>query len=513
VKIKRALISVTDKTGLVDFASALTKHGAEVFSTGGTLKVLQEVGVAAKSISEVTKFPEILDGRVKTLHPAIFAGILARKDVPAHVEQLRKLDLSFFDLVVVNLYRFEETVASGADLETVVENIDIGGPSLIRAAAKNYESVAIVVDPFQYGEVVSEINARGEISSDLMRRLAAKAFEKVAEYDIAIANFFKEKFLVETQGAGSPQGDSILIAEHKSMEMRYGENPHQAAGFYGDFEKYFQKLHGKELSYNNVVDIDAAQRLLQEFDEPAAVIIKHTNPCGVAIGSDIHEAYTKALKTDPKSAFGGIVAINGNVDAEFAELLNQIFLEVLIAPGFSDDALDILKKKKDRRLILSRKRLPSVVQIRSSCGGFLVQTADDIVLNENDLKVVTNRTPTERELNDLKFAYKICKHVKSNAIVFARDRMTLGAGAGQMSRVDSVRIARMKAEDAGLDLKGSCVASDAFFPFSDNVEEIAKAGAVAIIQPGGSVRDPDSIEAANRLNISMVFTGIRHFRH
>lgn len=433
--------------------------------------------------------------------------------MPAHIEQLQKLNLSLFDLVVVNLYRFEETVASGAKLETVVENIDIGGPSLIRAAAKNYESVAVVVDPSQYNEVISEINTSGELGAILMQRLAAAAFAKVAEYDVAIGNFFKQEFLVEPQDSASPLGDSILIAEHKSMEMRYGENPHQTAGFYGNFEIYFQKLHGKELSYNNLVNVDAAQRLVQEFDEPVAVIIKHTNPCGVATGSDIHEAYTKALKTDPKSAFGGIVAVNRKVETELAELLNQIFLEVLIAPEFSDEAIDLLKKKKDRRLILSRKKLPDDVQVRSSCGGFLGQTADDIVVNENDLKAVTSRTPTERELNDLKFAYKVCKHVKSNAIVFVKDGMTLGTGAGQMSRVDSVKVARMKAEEAGLDLKGSCVASDAYFPFSDNVEEISKAGAIAIIQPGGSVRDLESIEAANRLNISMVFTGIRHFKH
>jgi phosphoribosylaminoimidazolecarboxamide formyltransferase/IMP cyclohydrolase len=515
VKIKRVLISVTDKNGLVDFASVLSGMGAEIYSTGGTLKVLQEGGVSAKSISDITKFPEILNGRVKTLHPAIFGGILARKDVPSHANQLRELNLSFFDLVVVNLYRFKETVASNADLETIVENIDIGGPSLIRAAAKNYESVAVVVDPSQYGEVISEIRGKGEVGIELMKRLAAKAFEKVAEYDVAIGNFFKERFLIEatTRDEGSPLGNSILVAERKTMDMRYGENPHQAAGFYGNLEDYFHKFHGKELSYNNLVDIDAAQRIVQEFDEPATVIVKHTNPCGAATGSDVCEAYTKALKTDPKSAFGGIVVVNRKIETELAELLNQIFLEVIIAPDFSDQATDVLKKKKDRRLVQNKKRLPDQVQLRSSCGGFLAQTADGVVLNENDLRVATSRAPTERELNDLKFAYKVCKHVKSNAIVFAKDGMTLGTGAGQMSRVDSVRIARMKADDAGLDLKGSCVASDAYFPFSDNVEEIAKAGAVAIIQPGGSVRDSESIEAANRLNISMVFTGIRHFKH
>ncbi len=508
MKIKRALISVTDKNGIVDFAVSLTRNGIEIFSTGGTLDVLRKGGVEAKSISEVTNFPEILDGRVKTLHPAIFAGILARKSVPAHAEQLQKLKLSFFDLVAVNLYRFEETVASNASHETIVENIDIGGSSLIRAAAKNYENVAVVVDPSQYAEVAGEIKVSGEISEGLRRRLATKAFEKVAEYDITIARYFLENFR-----EGSSSDGPMLVAARKTMDLRYGENPHQSAGFYGNIEEYFEKLHGKELSYNNLVDIDAAQRLIQEFDGPAAVIIKHTNPCGAAMGNDIYEAYKKALKTDSKSAFGGIVAVNGKIEENLADLLNQIFLEVVIAPGFSEGARDLLQKKKDRRLILSNKKLPNDFQFRTSCGGYLSQTADNVVLNENDLKVVTARMPTERELNDLRFAYTVCKHVKSNAIVFAKDRMTYGTGAGQMSRVDSVRIARMKAEEAGLDLRGSVVASDAYFPFADNVEEIAKAGAVAIIQPGGSVRDSESVEAANDLNISMVFTGIRHFRH
>ena len=509
MRIKRVLVSVTDKTGLVEFAGALIKSGAEIFSTGGTLKTLHSAGIRARSISDVTSFPEILDGRVKTLHPAVFAGILARRNVREHLDQLEKLKLSLFDMVVVNLYRFEETVASGADLESIIENIDIGGPSLIRAAAKNYEGCTVVVDPAQYNEVADELNKAGEVSLQIMEKLAAVAFERVALYDVAIAHFYKEKFLtMEKQDS-----DYVLIGERKSMSMRYGENPHQTAGFYGNFEKYFQKLHGKELSYNNLVDIDAAQRLVQEFSEPAAIIVKHTNPCGVAIDHDIHQAYTRALKTDPKSAFGGIVAFNQRVESSLADQLNQIFLEVVIAPDFSSDAIDLLNKKKDRRIILSKNNLPQDIMVRSSCGGILAQTPDDIVLNENDLKAVTDRFPTERELNDMKFAYVVCKHVKSNAIVFAKDGMTLGSGAGQMSRVDSVKIARMKAEEAGLDLKGSVVASDAYFPFADNVEEIARAGATAIIQPGGSVRDAESIEAANRLNISMVFTGLRHFKH
>ncbi|MGO9482173.1 MAG: bifunctional phosphoribosylaminoimidazolecarboxamide formyltransferase/IMP cyclohydrolase [Candidatus Kryptoniota bacterium] len=515
MKIKRVLISVTDKTGLTEFANVLTKSGAEIFSTGGTLKALQSAGIKAKSISDVTNFPEILDGRVKTLHPAVFAGILARRNVRQHLDQLEKLNLSLFDMVVVNLYRFEETAVSGANLETIIENIDIGGPSLIRAAAKNYEGCAVVVEPAQYDRVAAELSSSGEISLELMQGFAATAFEKVAMYDVAIAQFYRAKFAdaEAPAGTGSSIGDTVLIGERKAMDMRYGENPHQTAGFYGNFEKYFEKLHGKELSYNNLVDVDAAQRLVQEFGAPAAVIIKHTNPCGVAIDHDIHQAYLRALKTDSKSAFGGIVAFNREVEAQLAEQLNQIFLEVVIAPGFSSDALDLLNKKKDRRIILSKNKLPENIVLRSSCGGILAQTADNIVLKENDLKVATTRFPTEHELNDMKFAYTVCKHVKSNAIVFAKDGATLGSGAGQMSRVDSVKVARMKAEEAGLDLKGSVAASDAYFPFADNVEEIAKAGASAIIQPGGSVRDAESIEAANRLNISMVFTGIRHFKH
>ena len=508
MKIKRVLISVTDKTGVVDFSRFLTKSGAEIFSTGGTLKALQDGGVPARSISDVTDFPEILDGRVKTLHPAIFAGILAKRDVKEHQDQLAKLKLSMFDMVVVNLYRFEATVASGAGLDEIVENIDIGGPSLIRAAAKNYEGCAVVVDPSQYSEIVAEIGRGGELGKPLLGRLAAKAFEKVALYDVAISKFFSETF-----GGGGRLRDSLMFAGRKSMEMRYGENPHQSAGFYGDFEKYFEKIHGKELSYNNLVDVDAAQRLLQEFNEPAAIIIKHTNPCGAAVASTIREAYTRALKTDSKSAFGGIVAVNGKIEASLAAQLNEIFLEVLIAPEYSTEALEILKKKKDRRLIISREALPNDVSVRSSCGGVLAQTVDDVVLDEKDIKVVTNKKPTEAELADMRFAYAVCKHVKSNAIVFAKDRMTLGSGAGQMSRVDSVKIARMKAAEAALNLKGSVAASDAFFPFSDSVELAGENGIAAIIQPGGSIRDSEVVAMAEQKGIPMYFTGKRVFLH
>ncbi len=506
--IRRVLISVTDKTGLAEFAKVLTDLGAEIFSTGGTLKALRESGVPAGSITDVTNFPEILDGRVKTLHPAVFAGILAKRTVPDHIEQIKKLNISLFDMVVVNLYKFEETVASGAGIEAVVENIDIGGPSLIRAAAKNYEGCAVVVDPTQYHEIISELKSHGEIGPNLLSRLAAMAFENVALYDVAIAKYFRNKFV-----AGEKLRGSFLSAQPKYMDMRYGENPHQSAAFYGDLEKHFSRIHGKELSYNNLVDVDAAQRLVQEFSGPAAVIVKHTNPCGTAEAETVLLAYKKALKTDTKSSFGGIVAVNRGVDSDLAELLNQIFLEVVIAPGFSDEAIKILEKKKDRRLLVSKERLLDDYQFRAACGGVLVQSADAFVFDESNLKVVTRREPSAKDLEDMKFAYTICKHVKSNAIVFAKDGVTLGVGAGQMSRVDSVKIARAKAEEAGLDLKGSVAASDAFFPFSDNVEEIAKAGAVAIIQPGGSVRDSESIEAADKLNISMVFTGMRHFKH
>ncbi len=506
--IKRVLISVTDKTGLSEFAKGLVESGAEIFSTGGTLKALRESGVHAGSISDVTNFPEILDGRVKTLHPAVFAGILAKRDKPEHLDQLKELHLSRFDMVVVNLYKFEETVASGADLETIVENIDIGGPSLIRAAAKNYEGCAVVVDPSQYADVISDLKSHREISREFSARLAAVAFERVALYGIAIASFFGKRFL---DGGNLP--DVFLAGERKYMGMRYGENPHQSAAFYGDLESHFTKLHGKELSYNNLVDVDAAQRVVQEFRGPAAIIMKHTNPCGAGTAADVFQAYQKALKTDAKSAFGGIVALNRRVEANLAEILNQIFLEVIIAPEFSEEAIELLMKKKDRRLLISGNPLSDVTQFRSSCGGILVQTVDNTVLDDGDLKVATHKQPTAEELEDMKFAYTVCKHVKSNAIVFAKDGMTLGVGAGQMSRVDSVKIARVKAEEAGLDLKGSVAASDAYFPFADNVEEIAAAGATAIIQPGGSVRDQESIDAADRLKLSMVFTGIRHFKH
>ncbi|MGC8596209.1 MAG: bifunctional phosphoribosylaminoimidazolecarboxamide formyltransferase/IMP cyclohydrolase [Candidatus Kryptoniota bacterium] len=508
MKISRALISVTDKTGLDEFAKFLEGYGVEIFSTGGTLRFLVNNGVAARSITELTKFPEILDGRVKTLHPGIFAGILAKKQSAEHLNQMRELSLVLFDLVVVNLYRFEEAVGSGAALSECIENIDIGGPSLIRAAAKNYESCAVVVDPIQYPLVMSEMTNGGTIGIATREELATQAFERIAEYDIAIAQYFRKRFFHEKK-----LHDPLLVGAGISMNLRYGENPHQTAAFYGNFEEFFEKIHGKELSYNNLVDIDAAQKLIQEFDEPACAIIKHTNPCGAAVADNILEAYQKALKTDSKSAFGGIVAFNREIDEKLAEILNQIFLEVVIAPSYTEAAIQILKKKKDRRFLRSIKRIQPQVEIKTSCGGYVAQESDMTLLDMNKLKIVTRRQPTDEEMIDMIFAYKVCKHVKSNAIVFAKNQLTLGVGAGQMSRVDSVKVARSKATEAGLSLQNSIAASDAFFPFADNVEEIAAAGATAIIQPGGSVRDAESIEAADRHGIAMVFTGIRHFKH
>ena len=508
MKISRALISVTDKTGLDEFAKFLEKYGVDIFSTGGTLRFLEDRGVRAKSITDLTKFPEILDGRVKTLHPGIFAGILAKKGSAEHLSQMEGLGLVLFDLVVVNLYKFEEAVRSGESLENSIENIDIGGPSLIRAAAKNYESCAVVVDPSQYAPVMSEMENSGEICLRTREQLATRAFERVAEYDIAIAQYYRKEFLPDRK-----IHNPLFVCANVSMNLRYGENPHQIGVFYGNFEEFFEKLHGKELSYNNLVDIDAAQKLIQEFEEPACAIIKHTNPCGAATSENIFEAYQKALTADPKSAFGGIVAFNREVDDKLAEILNQIFLEVVIAPSYTDSALQILKKKKDRRLLRRVKEIQPHLEIRSSCGGYIVQDSDSALLDSNALKVVTRRHPTDEEMRDMIFAYKVCKHVKSNAIVFARDRVTLGVGAGQMSRVDSVKIAKSKAMEAGLSLQNSVSASDAFFPFADNVEEIASAGATAIIQPGGSVRDAESIEAADKHGVAMVFTGIRHFKH
>ena len=507
--VRRALLSVSDKRGIVEFAKALKRHGVEIISTGGTAKTLRESGVPVTSVSDVTGFPEILNGRVKTLHPAIHAGLLAVLDNPEHMKQLREHHIDPIDLVVVNLYPFQTTVAKpDVTLEEAIENIDIGGPTLVRASAKNYRHTAVVVNPDHYAEVLKEMNENGgAVGESLRYTLACEAFRHTAQYDTAIASYLSPQ-----KNTGLP--DTLVIAEQRSFALRYGENPHQPAAFYGSLDKAFEKLHGKELSFNNILDAYAAVNIAADFDEPTAVIVKHNNPCGAATGASLSEAYTKALAADSKSAFGGIVAFNQPVDESAAELLNAIFLEVIIAPDFSDAALAALKKKKDRRLLkLKAARGSRSLDIRPVFGGYLVQETDTDRLSAADVKAVTKREPTKSELESLFFAWRIAKHVKSNAIVYALSDRTLGIGAGQMSRVDSARIAAMKAADAGLDLRGSAVASDAFFPFADGLLECIKVGATAAIQPGGSVRDEEVIRAADEHGIAMVFTGIRHFRH
>lgn len=509
--LRRALISVSDKRGILELARALSASGVEIISTGGTAKTLREAGIPVKSVSEVTGFPEILDGRVKTLHPAIHAGLLAVLDNPEHVRQLSEHNIRPIDLVIVNLYPFQETIAKAdVSFEEVVENIDIGGPSLLRASAKNFRHTAVVVNPERYEELLKEMKEhKGAVAEDFRYRLACEAFQHTARYDAAISSYFSSRL----EKPGLPE--TLIITEPKTLPLRYGENPHQSAAFYGSLDGAFEKLHGKELSFNNILDAYAAVNITSEFDEPAVVIVKHNNPCGVASATTIGEAYTKALATDSKSAFGGIVALNRPLDETAAELMNALFLELIVAPDFSKAALALLRKKKDRRLL--RLKSGSLgegnLDIRRVFGGYLVEEADTGRLSAANVKAVTKRQPTKSELEALLFAWRIAKHVKSNAIVYAMADRTLGIGAGQMSRVDSARIAAMKAADAGLDLRGSAVASDAFFPFADGLLECVKVGATAVIQPGGSVRDEEVIRAADEHNVAMVFTGIRHFRH
>ncbi|HEY6191732.1 MAG TPA: bifunctional phosphoribosylaminoimidazolecarboxamide formyltransferase/IMP cyclohydrolase [Bacteroidota bacterium] len=514
VQIKRALISVSDKSGIVELASSLSRRGVEIISTGGTLKTLRDAGIPARSVSEVTGFPEILDGRVKTLHPAIHAALLAVTENPAHQEQLAELDITPIDLVVVNLYPFEKTVAhNGISLDQAIEQIDIGGPTILRAAAKNFKYKAALVNPARYGELIAEMEKNdGALPETLRFELAREVFRHTARYDSVIAEYLGHR----TGGAGENTLPELLsMVLPKSEELRYGENPHQAAALYGEFRNFFRQLHGKELSYNNIVDIEAAARLTEEFSEPTVAIIKHTNPCGAGSGENLAAAYEKALATDSKSAFGGIVAVNKPLDMATALLIDKVFTEVIVAPDFPADVLEVLKKKRDRRLIRQTGKLGSGKEwmIRSVAGGVLVQTSDDMTLAPEKLKVVTKRAPTPDEESGLQFAWRVAKHVKSNAIVYARKDRTLGIGAGQMSRFDSSRLAAMKAGEAGLDLRNSSVASDAFFPFADGLIEAVKAGATAVIQPGGSVRDEEVISAADANGIAMLFTGIRHFKH
>ena len=516
-KIQRAILSVTDKTGLVEFARKLADMGVELISTGGTAKLLRDSGVGVKDISELTGFPEMLDGRVKTLHPKVHGGILHRRGNPTHCNAVAEHGIHPIDLVVVNLYAFEKTAAKpGVQFEELIENIDIGGPSMIRSAAKNFQDVAVVTSPADYASIAEEMDkSGGELSPATKWRLAQKAFATTAAYDSAIASTLER---VSANGrfgfhpeTGFPQ--TLRLSFNKVMDLRYGENPHQKAAMYSDGSgtgvANGQQLQGKELSYNNIVDLQAAWDLAQEFEEPVCAIIKHTNPCGTATGKTLLEAYKKALECDPVSAFGGVIGVNRPIDAAAAEEMAKLFLEVIAAPSFDEGAVSKFASKKNLRLV-KIVDAPQKWVLKNVSGGILMQDTDVHPLEERDLTVVSKRSPTPEEKQSLLFAWKVCKHVKSNAIVFARYGQTVGVGAGQMSRVDSCKIGSMKAV---LPLKGTVAASDAFFPFPDGVEEIAKAGATAIIQPGGSVRDPEVIEAADRMGLAMIFTGVRHFRH
>ena len=521
VPVRRALISVSDKTGLVEFGRFLAARGVEILSTGGTARALREAGVAVKDVSEHTGFPEILDGRVKTLVPQVHGGLLGRRDLPEHVAQMQAEGIAPIDLVVVNLYPFEATVAKGAGFEDCIENIDIGGPAMIRSAAKNHAHVAVLTEPEQLADVQAEIEAQGGTRLATRRRLAAAAFARTAAYDAAISSWFAQQ-----QGEEFPP--RLAFAGVLRQTLRYGENPHQRAGFYVDGSARpglatAVQVQGKELSYNNLNDTDAAFECVAEFDRPAIVIVKHANPCGVAMAEDLSAAWDAALRCDPVSAFGGIVAANRRLDAAAAERIAAIFTEVVVAPDADEDAKAIFARKKNLRLLLTAgvpdPAAPGMV-FRSVAGGFLAQSRDAGRVTEAALKVVTKRAPTPRELADLLFAFRVCKHVKSNAIVYAKDLATVGIGAGQMNRVESSRIAAWKSEAAaraaGLPeplAKGSVVASDAFFPFADGLETAAAAGATAVIQPGGSIRDHEVIAAADAAGLAMVFTGMRHFRH
>jgi phosphoribosylaminoimidazolecarboxamide formyltransferase / IMP cyclohydrolase len=522
VKIRRALISVSDKTRLVELGQHLARHGVEVLSTGGSAKTLVDAGLSVIEVSTHTGFPEMLDGRVKTLHPTIHGGILGRRDIAAHVQAMHRHAIAPIDLVVSNLYPFEATVAKGADFATCIENIDIGGPALIRAAAKNHDFVAVVTDPADYDALVAAMDTGdGSTGLDLRRRLAAIAYARTAAYDAAISQWFAEQ-------QGEEFSQRLVFAGERRQVLRYGENSHQRAAFYAGASPRLgiataRQVQGKELSYNNLNDTDAAFECVAEFVDPAVAIIKHANPCGVAIGKDPHQAYLKAYACDPVSAFGGIVAINRRLDGATASEIAKIFVEVIVAPEADTDALSLLAGKKNLRLLLTGgmpdPAAPGLT-IRSVAGGYLVQNRDNGRATPDDLRTVTKRAPTPGERADLLFAFSVAKHVKSNAIVYAKDGATVGIGAGQMSRVDSSRMAAWKAAEAAKmagesqsRAVGSVVASDAFFPFADGLLAAAEAGATAIIQPGGSVRDAEVIAAADEKGLAMVFTGLRHFRH
>jgi phosphoribosylaminoimidazolecarboxamide formyltransferase/IMP cyclohydrolase len=524
-RVTRALLSVSDKTGLIEFARALARHGIDLISTGGTAKAIVEAGLEVKDVSELTGFPEMMDGRVKTLHPKVHGGLLAIRENEAHSRAMKQHGISPIDLLVVNLYPFETTVDQGAGFNECIENIDIGGPAMIRAAAKNHHDVAVVVEASDYQQVLDELAAnQGATTLSLRRRLAAKAYARTAAYDAAISNWFAKELKTESPDFRAFGGRLI-------QPLRYGENPHQAAAFYRLPDKRpgvstARQLQGKELSYNNINDTDAAYECIGEFDPgrtAACVIVKHANPCGVAEGPDLVSAYWRALACDSTSAYGGIIALNRTLDAATARAVTEIFTEVIVAPDATEEAIAIVGKRRNLRLLLAGQvpdpRAPGLTA-KTVSGGLLVQSRDNAVVDDMALKTVTKRAPTDAELRDLKFAFRVAKHVKSNTIIYARDLATVGIGAGQMSRVDSARIAAHKAQDAAAALglaepltKGSVVASDAFFPFADGMLACIEAGATAVIQPGGSMRDDEVIKAADEHGIAMVFTGVRHFRH
>ncbi|MDR2698876.1 MAG: bifunctional phosphoribosylaminoimidazolecarboxamide formyltransferase/IMP cyclohydrolase [Candidatus Methanoplasma sp.] len=515
VKIKRAIISVSDKSGVLDFSKELIRIGVEIISTGGTYKLLKDNGIAVREVAEITGFPEMLDGRIKTLHPMLHGGILARRDIPEHMAAIEAKGIKQVDMVVVNLYPFKETVIKeGAKFEDIVENIDIGGPSMIRAAAKNYRSVAVVTSPDQYPMITEELCQNGEVSEKTLEKLMLEAFIATAEYDSMISSYMFDRF-----GDGFPR--SFPLPSEKVEDLRYGENPNQKAAFYkapfarGTTVAKSEQIHGKELSYNNILDLDKALDIALDFERPTAVVMKHTNPCGLASDDNIFDAFRTAYNVDPLSAFGCVICLNRNCDMRSAEMISQYFVEAVICPDYEPGAMELLSKKKNIRLLRTNSPIaPSErhreIKLKKVYGGLLVQTDEDVNIDPKDLKVVTERLPTQEEISALLFAWKLAKHVTSNAVVFVKGERAIGVGAGQMSRVDSARIAAMKANEP---TEGSVMASDAFFPFRDGVDEAAKAGVTAIIQPGGSIRDQEVIDAANEHKMAMVFTGCRVFRH
>ncbi|SEA75664.1 bifunctional phosphoribosylaminoimidazolecarboxamide formyltransferase/IMP cyclohydrolase [Variovorax sp. YR216] len=521
-----ALISVSDKTGILEFAQALHALGIKLLSTGGTAKLLADAGLPVTEVAEVTGFPEMLDGRVKTLHPKVHGGLLARRDVPAHMAALKEHGIDTIDLLVVNLYPFEATVAKpGCTLEDAIENIDIGGPAMVRSAAKNWKDVGVLTDASQYPVALAELKANGKLADKTKFAFSVAAFNRISQYDGAISDYLSRIQEDGTHTLFPGQSNGRFV---KLQDLRYGENPHQQAAFYRDLYPApgslvtAKQLQGKELSYNNIADADAAWECVKSFDVPACVIVKHANPCGVAVGKDAHEAYSKAFKTDPTSAFGGIIAFNRPMDRAAAEAVSKQFVEVLMAPGYAPDALEVFKSKVNVRIL--EIALPpggktdwengrNAVDVKRIGSGLLMQTADNRELSADELKVVSKKQPTPQQLQDLLFAWKVAKYVKSNAIVFCADGMTMGVGAGQMSRLDSARIASIKAQHAGLTLSGTAVASDAFFPFRDGLDVVVDAGATCVIQPGGSMRDQEVIDAADERGVVMVFSGVRHFRH